>query len=88
MNDSATTPARAHPAEPTTARSFLAFLLVLAAAILTAFAQPAVGAQVLRNLVSVEGVRENPLIGFGIVVGLNGSGDSTQVKASNQSIII
>lgn len=69
-----------------TRRSFLAFLLVVAAAVLTAFVQPASGAQVLRNLVSVEGVRENPLIGFGLVVGLNGSGDSTQVKASNQSV--
>jgi flagellar P-ring protein precursor FlgI len=43
-------------------------------------------AQPLRNLVSVEGVRENPLIGYGIVVGLNGSGDSTQIKASSQSV--
>jgi flagellar P-ring protein precursor FlgI len=42
--------------------------------------------QSLRNLVSVEGVRENPLVGFGLVVGLNGSGDSTQVKASSQSV--
>jgi flagellar P-ring protein precursor FlgI len=40
----------------------------------------------LRNLVSVEGVRENQLLGYGLVVGLNGSGDSTQVKASNQSM--
>ncbi|MBV8125594.1 MAG: flagellar basal body P-ring protein FlgI, partial [Paucibacter sp.] len=33
-------------------------------------------AQVLRNLVSIEGVRDNPLVGYGLVVGLNGSGDS------------
>jgi len=43
-------------------------------------------AQPLRNLVSVEGVRENPLVGYGLVVGLNGSGDSTQVKYSSQSV--
>lgn len=42
--------------------------------------------QPLRNLASVEGVRENPLIGYGLVVGLNGSGDSTQVKYSSQSV--
>jgi len=42
--------------------------------------------QPLRNLVSVEGVRENPLVGYGLVVGLNGSGDSTQVKYSSQSV--
>ncbi|MGE5492294.1 MAG: flagellar basal body P-ring protein FlgI [Actinomycetota bacterium] len=43
-------------------------------------------AQTLRNLVSVEGVRENQLIGYGLVVGLNGSGDTTQVKFSGQSV--
>ena len=43
--------------------------------------------QALRNLVSVEGVRENPLVGYGLVVGLNGSGDSTQVKYSSQSVV-
>lgn len=42
--------------------------------------------QPLRNLVSVEGVRENQLIGYGLVVGLNGTGDSTQVKFSGQSV--
>jgi hypothetical protein len=44
-------------------------------------------AQALRNLASVEGVRENPLVGYGLVVGLNGSGDSTQVKYSSQSVV-
>ena len=29
----------------------------------------------LKNLVSVKGVRENPVIGHGIVIGLNGTGD-------------
>jgi flagellar P-ring protein precursor FlgI len=43
--------------------------------------------QPLRNLVSVEGVRDNPLVGYGLVVGLNGSGDSTQVKYSSQSVV-
>jgi len=49
-------------------------------------APPADAAQVLRNLVSVEGVRENQLVGHGLVVGLNGSGDSTQAKYSGQSV--
>jgi len=49
--------------------------------------QAAQAAQTLRNLVSIEGVRENPLVGYGLVVGLNGSGDSTQVKFSSQSVI-
>ncbi|GHD63429.1 flagellar P-ring protein 1 [Jeongeupia chitinilytica] len=46
----------------------------------------AAGAQVLRNLVSVEGVRENQLIGYGLVVGLNGSGDGNQSKYTGQSL--
>lgn len=59
-------------------RWLLALLLCLAA--------PAWAAQVLRNLVDVEGVRDNPLIGYGLVVGLQGSGDSTQIKSSSQSV--
>ncbi|AWL04386.1 flagellar basal body P-ring protein FlgI [Massilia oculi] len=57
------------------------------AALLVGAALPATAAQALRNLVSVEGVRENPLVGYGLVVGLNGSGDSTQVKFASQSVI-
>lgn len=43
-------------------------------------------AATLRNLVSVEGVRDNQLVGYGLVVGLNGTGDSTQVKSTGQSV--
>jgi flagellar P-ring protein precursor FlgI len=50
-------------------------------------AMPQVRMQPLRNLASVEGVRDNPLVGYGLVVGLNGSGDSTQVKYSSQSVV-
>jgi flagellar P-ring protein precursor FlgI len=50
-------------------------------------AMPQSRVQPLRNLASVEGVRENPLVGYGLVVGLNGSGDSTQVKYSSQSVV-
>src|SRR4051812_31424681 len=69
-------------------RRFATGALLFAALLGTARAAetPAGATQALRNLVSVEGVRENPLIGYGLVVGLNGSGDSTQVKASSQSI--
>ena len=64
----------------------LVFRLIFAAALSLAAAVPAQAAQALRNLVSIEGVRENPLVGYGLVVGLNGSGDSTQVKYSSQSV--
>ncbi|TXI25669.1 MAG: flagellar basal body P-ring protein FlgI [Roseateles sp.] len=43
-------------------------------------------AQSLRQLVNIEGVRENQLLGYGLVVGLNGSGDTTQAKFSSQSV--
>jgi flagellar P-ring protein precursor FlgI len=52
-----------------------------------ASAMPQTRVQPLRNLASVEGVRDNPLVGYGLVVGLNGSGDSTQVKYSSQSVV-
>ena len=38
----------------------------------SAFAAPAR----LKDIVSVKGVRENPIIGYGLVIGLNGSGDA------------
>jgi flagellar P-ring protein precursor FlgI len=62
-------------------------LPVLASAALMATALPASAAQALRNLVAIEGVRDNPLVGYGLVVGLNGSGDSTQVKFASQSVV-
>jgi len=40
----------------------------------------------LKDLVSVEGIRENQLIGYGVVVGLAGKGDSQQTIFSNQSL--
>ena len=30
----------------------------------------------LKDLVSVKGVRENPILGYGLVIGLNGTGDA------------
>jgi flagellar P-ring protein precursor FlgI len=40
----------------------------------------------LKDLVAVEGVRDNQLIGYGMVVGLAGSGDRQQTVFSNQSL--
>ena len=31
----------------------------------------------LKDLVSIAGIRTNQLLGYGIVIGLNGTGDST-----------
>jgi len=49
-------------------------------------AQAPAGAARLKDLISVEGVRENQLIGYGVVVGLAGTGDRQQTIFSNQSL--
>ncbi|AMP08735.1 flagellar P-ring family protein [Collimonas arenae] len=38
---------------------------------------PAAHAERLKELASIQGVRDNPLIGYGLMVGLDGSGDQT-----------
>jgi flagellar P-ring protein FlgI len=40
----------------------------------------------LKELVSIEGVRDNQLIGYGLVVGLRGTGDRQQTLFSAQSL--
>ena len=40
----------------------------------------------IKELADVRGVRENMLIGYGLVVGLSGTGDTQQVLFTNQSI--
>lgn len=40
----------------------------------------------LKDLVSIEGIRDNQLVGYGIVVGLNRTGDSQQTVFSAQSL--
>jgi flagellar P-ring protein precursor FlgI len=40
----------------------------------------------IRDLTSVEGVRENPLIGYGMVVGLTQTGDSQQTVFTTQTL--
>jgi len=40
----------------------------------------------IRDLATIEGVRENPLIGYGMVVGLAGTGDRRQTLFSTQTL--
>ncbi|MGI8743255.1 MAG: flagellar basal body P-ring protein FlgI [Bryobacteraceae bacterium] len=40
----------------------------------------------LKELVAIEGVRDNQLLGYGLVVGLNGTGDKRQTVFSAQSL--
>ncbi len=41
----------------------------------------------LMDIVDVQGIRDNQLVGYGLVVGLNGSGDRSQVKFTSQSVV-
>jgi flagellar P-ring protein precursor FlgI len=53
----------------------LRLLLAVLPLILTT-AQPAAAQSRIKDIVDFEGVRENLLVGYGLVVGLNGTGDS------------
>lgn len=47
----------------------------------------AVQAERIKDLASIAGVRDNPLLGYGLVVGLDGTGDQTsQVTFTEQSL--
>ena len=63
-------------------RTLLAISLLLAGA-LPARVQAATR---LKELASLEGVRDNLLLGYGLVVGLNGTGDRRQTLFSAQSV--
>jgi flagellar P-ring protein precursor FlgI len=56
------------------AAAWLAFFAVLSLA--GTLASPAAGQSRIKDIVDFEGVRENLLVGYGLVVGLNGTGDT------------
>ena len=60
-----------------------AFLYFLSLTLLLA---PAAFGVRLKDLAAIEGVRDNQLIGYGLVVGLNGTGDRQQTVFSTQSL--
>jgi len=61
-------------------------LSVFAAACALLLAVP-VHAERLKELASIQGVRDNPLIGYGLMVGLDGTGDQTmQTPFTTQSL--
>ena len=66
---------------------FLHCLAILACVFLP-LASGAAWAERIKDLASVQGVRNNQLVGYGLVVGLDGSGDqTTQTPFTTQSII-
>ncbi|SNS10906.1 flagellar basal body P-ring protein FlgI [Antarctobacter heliothermus] len=63
-------------------RFFLSFFLTLA------FAFPASAQSVrIKDLVEVDGVRSNDLVGYGLVVGLNGTGDGLRNSPFTEEIM-
>lgn len=64
-------------------RAAIAMLLLLTS--LTATAAEPVQIKI-RDLAMVEGVRENPLIGYGMIVGLAGTGDRRQTVFTTQTL--
>src|SRR5690349_24931233 len=65
--------------------------LVAAASMLTPFADAYAATARIKDIVDIEGVREDQLVGYGLVVGLNGTGDSLNnspfTKQSLQSML-
>ena len=63
------------------------FALVCLCAGIAGVAQPAGAATRIKEVASIEGVRSNQLTGFGLVVGLDGTGDqTTQMPYTTQGL--
>ncbi len=61
---------------------------IIALLFLTILLLPALADAVrIKDLTEIEGVRSNQLVGYGLVVGLNGTGDSTSTGFTTQSLI-
>lgn len=62
--------------------------LMAALAVAMMAAAPAGAASRLKDIVDVEGVRDNLLVGYGLVVGLNGTGDSLNNSAFTKESLV
>jgi len=63
--------------------------IVLAAFLMACYANAADASArqvLLRDITTIAGVRDNPLIGYGIVVGLKGTGDTQQTLFTTQTL--
>lgn len=66
-------------------RTLLTGMLLMLSLGASASSQAEVSIPVM-DLVDVQGIRENQLVGYGLVVGLDGQGDRNQVKFTSQSV--
>lgn len=58
----------------------------LTALILISYATSTSGARI-KDISSLKGVRSNQLVGYGLVIGLNGTGDGQQTQFTTQSLV-
>lgn len=54
---------------------------------LTLLTMPAAASVRLKDVARIQGVRDNQLVGYGLVVGLNRTGDRQQTFLTTQSLI-
>jgi len=67
-------------------KGWLVALLLLAPVIINAESSTSSSQLTIRDVATLEGVRDNPLIGYGMVVGLNGTGDRRQTIFTIQAL--
>ena len=61
--------------------------LILTIVLVMILSLPSFAAVKIRDLADVQGIRDNQLFGYGLVVGLNGSGDKQQTEFTVQSLV-
>ena len=61
--------------------------LVISFCLLGIVIPSSINAERIKDLASIRGVRSNQLIGYGIVIGLNGTGDTDKTTFTTQSIV-
>lgn len=59
-------------------------MILSAGLVLALLLAPTAGAERIKDLAAVQGVRDNPLLGYGLVVGLDGSGDKVNSSPFTQ----
>jgi flagellar P-ring protein precursor FlgI len=62
-------------------------LVAAAGLAVLAFSSPVLADSRIKDIADVEGVRDNILVGYGLAVGLNGTGDAQDMAFTQQSLI-
>jgi len=68
-------------------RSSIALAAALALAATAAYAESAPQLARVKDVATIEGIRDNQLVGYGLVVGLRGTGDSSQTVFPAQTLL-